>query len=54
MEKIIGHVRSAIEDLDIATGPRGNLMQSDGDVVLSTTFPWDQTSGQAREQRIKV
>jgi len=38
MEKDIRYVRSAIEDLDIPTVLRGNLMQSDGDVVLSTTL----------------
>ena len=45
MKGAIWYVRSAIEDLDIASALRGYLTQSDGDVVLSTTFPWDQRPG---------
>jgi hypothetical protein len=48
---LLGMVEAAIEDLAISSALRGNLMQSDGDTVLSTTLPWDSRSGRAREQR---
>jgi len=33
---LLGMIEATIEDLDIPTVLRGNLTQSDGDVVLST------------------
>jgi len=45
-------VEATIEDLGIPTVLRRYLTQSDGDAVLSMTFPMDTRCGQAREQRI--
>ena len=39
--KKIMHARSDIEDLGIPAVLRGYQTQSDGDVVLSTTFPME-------------
>ncbi len=46
-------VEATIEDLAIPAVLRGNLTQSDGDAVLSTTFLKDTSCVQAREQRKK-
>jgi len=46
-------VEATIEGLAITTVLRGNLTQSDGVAVLSTTLPRDTSCWQAREQRIK-
>ncbi len=58
MEKAIGYVWSAIEDLAFTIrSSRVTIWEYPhivGDVVLSTTLPWDQRSGQAREQRIEL
>jgi hypothetical protein len=44
---------ATIEDLAMATVLRGNLTESDGDVVLSTTLLKDQRCGQSWEHRIE-
>jgi hypothetical protein len=46
-------VEATIEDLASPRVLRGNLMQSDGDAVLSTTLLKDQRCGQALEQKIE-
>jgi len=50
---LLGLVEAIIEDLGIPAVLRGYLIQSDGDVVLSTSLPGNTSFGQAREQRIK-
>jgi hypothetical protein len=46
-------VEATIEDLASPVVPRENLTESDGDVVLSTTFPKDSKYGKTREQRLQ-
>jgi hypothetical protein len=46
-------VEATIDDLAMTTVLRGNLMQSEGAAVLSTTLPMDMSCGQAREQEIE-
>jgi hypothetical protein len=45
-------VEATIEDLASTSVLRGYLIQSDGDVVLSTTMPRNVSCVQEREQRI--
>jgi hypothetical protein len=50
---LLGMVEAIVEDLGIPAILRGYLTQSDGDAVLSTTWPRNTSCGQAQEQRIK-
>jgi hypothetical protein len=47
---LLGMVEATIEDLGIPAVLRGDLTQSDGDAVLSTTLSRNTKCGQAREQ----